>query len=964
MTSLPDLELNTDYQASAAAASDKVSASRLDGDHVAIVSWINDRLLPTLARLIRDDDTLVDGVVRYRNLHAEIIASLSGLTWLEACAVATTGAITLSGLQTIDGYTTLAGDRVLVTAQVSAIANGIYVAAVGSWARASDAASGATLAASVAVAITNGTAYGASWWKAAAAALVGSDSVTWLRINVPGVGTIPRGGTGATTPSAWPTPRRLMARVVAVANVAVAAPGATIDGITLVSGDRVLLTAQSTGSQNGLWQWNGAAVTMTRPVDYPAAGALQAFLDLELVVREGAAYASTVWRCSTATAITIDTTATSWALMPVQLAGAGIAGLLPQANVGAITATGGTTARTLAARFADVLTPYDFGAVGNGTTDDTTAFQTAMNAAATAGALLNLPPGTYRIRSQLTIPSGLTMSGPGRVLLDPASYLDKALRALGSEATAINLTVNAVAGDTTVTVASTAGLSAGQMVLMRSNILSNEFPQEALVVDSLTGTTVTFRTPLTAAYATANTGRIVPLTPKTDITIAGVWFDCGASSDIGYLLSLEYVRNARVTDCRFTNHRTITSPGSQAAVLVNSALQCRVDRCMGAPAVGVASGGNLLSFAYGSQLVAHGNESSGYAFGIGAFYATGVSITGNVLRGIRSSGNRGVKTSGCYGVMIAANDIATFDSGVKDQDSRDVSITGNVIAQCCFDSTGTGINVSNAQATTNEAATHAITGNVVRGMLGLGILVDVGSYHAVVTGNQVEDCQGIGIKANAQHVLIANNYVRNWGLAYVGVNAQNFAGIFWDRSATVVNNRGHNTLTTVPLLAVSANATASTGEQVAGNLSATNDLWYIGTASAGQIGGAQIAPMAAVCLDPTRRWVGSVGGYQASKSMTNAQVFTVSAFNDGMLFSVVLGGGQAALFFACNASATISLLSDPSAQFSITSGTGSRFNVFKSAASGVISFQNNTGSTVNVGVSFVGTRIASITDPA
>ena len=36
-----------------------------------------------------------------------------------------------------------------------------------------------------------------------------------------------------------------------------------------------------------------------------------------------------------------------------------------------VTATGGTTARTLAARFADVVNVKDWGAVGDGTTDDT-----------------------------------------------------------------------------------------------------------------------------------------------------------------------------------------------------------------------------------------------------------------------------------------------------------------------------------------------------------------------------------------------------------------------------------------------------------------------------------------------------------------------------------------------------------------------------------------------------------------
>jgi len=61
-----------------------------------------------------------------------------GLGPKAACLVATTANITLSGLQTIDGYTTLAGDRVLVKNQSSSQFNGIYIAATGTWARAVD----------------------------------------------------------------------------------------------------------------------------------------------------------------------------------------------------------------------------------------------------------------------------------------------------------------------------------------------------------------------------------------------------------------------------------------------------------------------------------------------------------------------------------------------------------------------------------------------------------------------------------------------------------------------------------------------------------------------------------------------------------------------------------------------------------------------------------------------------------
>jgi len=61
-----------------------------------------------------------------------------GLGPKAACAVATTTNITLSGLQTIDGYTTLAGDRVLVKNQGSSQFNGIYIASASTWTRAVD----------------------------------------------------------------------------------------------------------------------------------------------------------------------------------------------------------------------------------------------------------------------------------------------------------------------------------------------------------------------------------------------------------------------------------------------------------------------------------------------------------------------------------------------------------------------------------------------------------------------------------------------------------------------------------------------------------------------------------------------------------------------------------------------------------------------------------------------------------
>jgi hypothetical protein len=63
----------------------------------------------------------------------------AGISWKQPCAVGTLTNITLSGLQTIDGYTTLAGDRVLVKDQTNAANNGIYLASATAWTRTLDA---------------------------------------------------------------------------------------------------------------------------------------------------------------------------------------------------------------------------------------------------------------------------------------------------------------------------------------------------------------------------------------------------------------------------------------------------------------------------------------------------------------------------------------------------------------------------------------------------------------------------------------------------------------------------------------------------------------------------------------------------------------------------------------------------------------------------------------------------------
>jgi hypothetical protein len=98
---------------------------------------------------------------------------------------------------------------------------------------------------------------------------------------------------------------------VAVANVTISSPGATLDSYTLLTADEILLTAQTTGSQNGVWTWNGSTSALTRPNEFPSAGVVKRGRTVTVI--KGTVYANTQWILdSTAAGITIDTTSQTW----------------------------------------------------------------------------------------------------------------------------------------------------------------------------------------------------------------------------------------------------------------------------------------------------------------------------------------------------------------------------------------------------------------------------------------------------------------------------------------------------------------------------------------------------------------------------------------------------------------------------------------------------------------------------
>lgn len=164
-----------------------------------------------------------------------------GLDVKASVLVGTTANITLSGAQTIDGVSVVAGDRVLVKNQTTQADNGIYVAASGAWARSADANTWDELVSAYTF-IEEGSTYADTGW----------------------VCTINKGGTLGTTPITWSQ--------FSGAGTYLAGTGLTLSGNTF----SITNTAVTAGS------YGSASKTLTATVN--AQGQLTALADTNIAI--------------------------------------------------------------------------------------------------------------------------------------------------------------------------------------------------------------------------------------------------------------------------------------------------------------------------------------------------------------------------------------------------------------------------------------------------------------------------------------------------------------------------------------------------------------------------------------------------------------------------------------------------------------------------------------------------------
>lgn len=251
-----------------------------------------------------------------------------------------------------------------------------------------------------------------------------------------------------------------------------------------------------------------------------------------------------VYLNSSGTAVLQRTLATTSAL-----AASGGAGL-----VGFIQSGTGATARTVQSKLRDTVSVKDFGAVGDGVTDDTVAIGRALDAVQAGGRLI-FPPGVYKMTASIskTFANGAVVQIigygakiDGRSVVGSVAGDTSLIRLGGARLSGVALGVSASKFATSLTTASPLSAAVNDIALITSTDLWNPtrpyyYKGEMIELRSISGTAIGCHAPLFDSY-TNSTTTVYALSMPT-VNVEGLEIEMNANQ---LALVISYSRNPSV----------------------------------------------------------------------------------------------------------------------------------------------------------------------------------------------------------------------------------------------------------------------------------------------------------------------------------------------------------------------------------------------------------------------------------
>ena len=183
---------------------------------------------------------------------------------------------------------------------------------------------------------------------------------------------------------------RIVVEAATTANVTLSSDlqnGDTIDGVTLATGDQVLVKNQSTDSQNGIYTVVSSG-TASRSTEYDAIAEISGQI---VVVNQGSTNDNTMWMCTTNTSATLGSDSVSFTKITPQ-------------NIGDVTLTGTQTLtnKTLTAPVLSGSSSSAGSILFKEDTDNGTNSVTLIGPAATADVTVTLPAATDTLVGKAT----------------------------------------------------------------------------------------------------------------------------------------------------------------------------------------------------------------------------------------------------------------------------------------------------------------------------------------------------------------------------------------------------------------------------------------------------------------------------------------------------------------------------------------------------------------------------------
>lgn len=305
-----------------------------------------------------------------------------------------------------------------------------------------------------------------------------------------------------------------------------------------------------------------------------------------------------------------------------------------------------------------IYSPEQYGAVCDGTTDDGVALQAAATAAsnaAIAGSVIFqvgkacATSTTVTLNAKDNIKVQFLSKGQINVIGSNANVRGLQITGGGSTGAATTITVNANYGTRNLTVASAAGLSIGDTILI--NVTLGYAPQPTYArgminqIQNVVGNVLTLVQPLAWNIDATKTNFVQEVTVAKNVEISGVKVDGSAytgSAGIGFLY--QYLSNSSIYNTFTTNFNQTNGSGSYGYALWASTVRDTLDTGSG----DTASDSVQLWYVTNSRIEnLRSYKSNG--FGVGISYVSGNTISDLVSE---YSVGRGVKLYGSCDNMI------------------------------------------------------------------------------------------------------------------------------------------------------------------------------------------------------------------------------------------------------------------------------------------------------------------------